>query len=86
MARLSKEEAKKRAVLILADWKTGYYSQNQLAKNYDVSPATINKICKNIEQSNQDLVNTQTAIHKELSNKSECEVNALHKAVDERTE
>ena len=34
---------------IIADYKAGI-SQNQLAKNYKLSPATINKLCKNIPQ------------------------------------
>lgn len=42
---------------ILADWKAGI-SQNQLAKRYDVSPATINKLCKGIEQSNIEQSNS----------------------------
>lgn len=68
--------------LILADYKAGV-SQNQLAKRYNLSPATINKICKGIEQDNAEIVNSQIAILTELQSKSEYEVNAIHKAVDE---
>ena len=49
MARLPAKEREERDNKILADWKVGI-SQNQLAKNYDVSPATINKICKNVDR------------------------------------
>lgn len=84
MARLPERERNERDAKILAEWKAGY-SQNQLAKNYDVSPATINKICKGIEQNNKELVNSQVAINTELVTRSEYEVNAIHKAVDEQT-
>lgn len=69
---------------ILAEWKTGV-SQNQLSKNYSLSVATINKICKGIEQENIILVNTQAQINRALQEKSEQEVNAIQKAVEERT-
>lgn len=68
---------------IVADWKAGI-SQNQLAKKYDVSPATINKLCKGIEQSNIELVNSQIAILTELKSKSEYEVNSIHSVVNEQ--
>ncbi len=81
MARLKKDEKEK----ILADWKTGHFSQNKLARKYDVSPATINKLCKGVKQENASLVNTQVALNVELSEKSEYEVNSIHLAVEERT-
>ena len=84
MARLPKKERDIRDSKILADWKAGC-SQNQLAKNYDVSPATINKICKGVEQTNLDIVNSQIAINTELVAKSECEVNSIHSIVNEKT-
>lgn len=68
---------------ILADWKAGI-SQNQLAKKYDVSPATINKICKGIEQSNIHLVNAQVSVITELNSKSEYELNSINAEVNEK--
>lgn len=47
MAKLT-DDLKQR---IIADWKAGV-SQNQLAKRYDVSPATINKLCKFVDGTN----------------------------------
>jgi hypothetical protein len=70
---------------IIADWKTGHYSQNKLAKNYHLSPATINKLCKYIEQDNCELVNSQTRINSELATKSKYEIESIDKAVDEKT-
>jgi len=80
MARLSLDKVQQ----IIAEWKAGK-SQNKLAKDFGVSPATINKHCKDVPQENVELVNTQTLINTELAGKTECEVNAIHKVVDERT-
>lgn len=68
---------------IIADWKAGV-SQNQLAKRYDVSPATINKLCKGIEQSNIHLVNSQVSVITELNGKSEYEVNSIAAEVNNK--
>lgn len=73
---------------IIADYKAGI-SQNQLAKNYKLSPATINKLCKNIPQENIEivntLVNTAIAANRALEGKSQAEVNSIERIVDERT-
>lgn len=69
---------------IQADWKAGV-SQNQLAKKYSVSPATINKLCKGIEQTNVEIVNSQVAINTALVGKSEYEVNSINEEVNNRT-
>lgn len=72
----------------MADYKAGI-SQNQLAKNYKLSPATINKLCKNIPQENIEivntLVNTAIATNRALEGKSQIEVNSIERIVDERT-
>ncbi|MBR8461489.1 hypothetical protein KDE12_01305 [Campylobacter sp. faydin G-105] len=69
---------------ILADYKAGL-SQNKLAREYELSPASINKICKGVVQENAELVNKQVAINAELAEKSEAEVNAIHQLVAHRT-
>lgn len=78
------DKAKER---IIADYKAGV-SQNQLAKNYKLSPATINKLCKNISQENAELVNslvnTAIATNRALEGKTEAEVNSIQRIVDER--
>jgi len=66
---------------ILSGWKLGI-SQNQLAKEYNVSPATINKLCKDVPQDNIEIVNSQIAINRALSQKSEYEVNSIHQEVN----
>jgi predicted DNA-binding protein YlxM (UPF0122 family) len=35
---------------IIADWRTGAYSQQKIADKYKVSKGAVNKICKNVEQ------------------------------------
>ena len=80
MARLTDDIRQK----ILADFHTGK-SQNFLAKKYEVSPATINKLCKGVEPKHVETVNTLTAINTALSEESEYEVNAIQREVDERT-
>ena len=80
MARLTDDQREK----ILADFHAGK-SQRELAKRYEVSPATINSLCKGIEPKNIDKVNTLTRIKTELAAQSEYEVNAIHSEVEERT-
>lgn len=80
MARLTEEEKQK----IMADFHAGK-SQNFLAKKYEVSPATINKLCKGIAPKHVEKVNALTRINVELSEESEYEVNAIHSEVEERT-
>ena len=48
MARLNDDQREK----ILAQFHAGA-SQNELAKRFEVSPATINKLCKGIEPKNK---------------------------------
>jgi hypothetical protein len=80
MAKLTQDKKK----LILADWKAGI-SQHYLAKKYEYSSATINKICKGVEQENKEIVNAQVSINTALSQKSEQEVNSISKQVEEKT-
>jgi DNA-binding CsgD family transcriptional regulator len=81
MARLSEKERDQ----ILALWKAGK-SQNSLALDFNVSPATINKLCKGVTQENLDIVNTQVAVIKAIAEKSEYEVNAIQFMVSDLTE
>ena len=79
MAKITNEIKEK----ILADWKVGV-SQNQLAKNYNFSKATINKICKDVEQTNIELVNTKVSLTRALQEKSEQEVNSIEREVNDK--
>lgn len=80
MPRLTDDDREK----ILADFHAGK-SQNELAKRYGVSPATINKLCKGVEPKHIEKVNTLTRVVTEVAEQSEYEVNAIHSEVAERT-
>ena len=67
---------------ILSDFHIGK-SQNWLAENYNLSPATINKLCKGITPKYKDKVNGVVAIKSELSKESEYQVFTFDKEVNE---
>lgn len=81
MARLTDEIRAK----ILDDFHLGK-SQNWLANHYEVSPATINKLCKGLVPKYKDKVNTVSAIKSEVLQESEYFVNAFDKEVNSRTQ
>jgi DNA-binding XRE family transcriptional regulator len=78
MARLSEEDRSK----ILADFHIGK-SQNELAKIYRCSPATINKLCKGLEPKYKEKVNIVSSIKAELVNESEYQSECFENAVAE---
>ena len=78
MARLTDKQRE----TILADFHIGK-SQNELAKKYDVSPATINKLCKGVIPKYKDKVNTVVAIKSELFEESEYQSECFDKEVNE---
>tara|TARA_R110000744_G_C19323880_1_gene557902 strand:+ start:1230 stop:1694 length:465 start_codon:yes stop_codon:yes gene_type:complete len=68
--------------MIISDFNIGK-SQNQLAKDYECSPATINKLCKGKTPKYKDKVNTFVAIKSELINESEYQSECFDKEVNE---
>lgn len=78
MARLIDKDRE----LILADFHTGHFTQRELARKYDVSTATINKITKGLEPKHTEKVNAIVATVRDLSTESEQEVNAVHQKVN----
>ena len=81
MARLTGETRNK----ILDDFHLGK-SQNWLANEYEVSPATINKLCKGLIPKYKDKVNTVSAIKSEILQESEYLVNTFDKEVNTRVQ
>lgn len=81
MARLTDEIRAK----IVDDFHLGK-SQNWLATQYEVSPATINKLCKGLIPKYKDKVNTVSAIKSEILQESEYLVNTFDKEVNARTQ
>jgi len=69
---------------ILADFHIGK-SQNWLAKEYQCSPATVNKLCKGVIPKYKDKVNAVVAINSDLSRESEYQSECFTKEVNELT-
>ena len=81
MARLTDEKRAK----IIDDFHLGK-SQNWLATHYEVSPATVNKLCKGVTPKYKDKLNTVSAIKSEVLQESEYLVNSFDKEVNRRTQ
>lgn len=79
MARLTDKER----ASIMAEYHIGV-SQNKLAIKYDVSPATINKLCKGVAPKHVNNVNELTRIKIELAAESELQVNVIDAEVNNR--
>ena len=80
MARLTPEQRES----ILSDYHIGK-SQNELAKKYDCSPATINRLCKGIEPKYKEKVNTVATIRAELAGESEYQSECFDAEVNSKT-
>lgn len=81
MAKIT-EDLKQR---ILAQFHIGK-SQNWLATEHEVSPATINKICKGLTPKYKEKVNTVSAIQSEVLQESEYLSEYFDKEVNKRTQ
>jgi hypothetical protein len=71
--------------LVIADWKTGAYSLNSLAKKHKISTFSVKKICSKIPQDNADVVELCTAAEsakKQTKNKQE--ILAVEEVVNNR--
>ncbi|RBQ30660.1 hypothetical protein CRU92_10830 [Arcobacter sp. FW59] len=68
---------------ILSDFHIGK-TQNWLATNYNLSPATINKLCKGLTPKYKDKVNTVISIKSDLSQESEYQAFTFDKEVNEQ--
>ncbi len=81
MARLTDETRSK----ILDEFHLGK-SQNQLALEYEVSPATINKLCKGVAPKYKEKVNITSAIKSEILQESKFLSECFDKEVNRRTQ
>lgn len=68
--------------LILAEWRTGQYSQNMLHKRHGVSLGAVNKLCKGVEQDMLPIVNAGILYNQALESNDECTVNVVNGIVD----
>jgi uncharacterized protein YjcR len=80
LARLTDDDREK----ILSDYHIGK-SQNELAKKYKCSPATINKLCKGIQPKYKDKVNAVASVKAELATESEYQSECFYAEVNEKT-
>jgi DNA-binding XRE family transcriptional regulator len=80
MAKLTDEIKDK----IVSDFHIGK-SQNFLANKYELSPATINKLCKGLTPKYKDKVNIASSIESEVLQESEYLVNAFKNEVKDKT-
>jgi len=68
--------------LILADFKTGDFTQRHLSQKYKLSLGAINKLTKGLEKSTEHIVNKIVEAKQELSQLDEHTVNAVNAVVD----
>ena len=76
-AKYSKEQ-------LIADHKTGGYSQRELAKKYGVSVGTVNGLTRGIEQENEHLVQKKLEVYQLSTELPEKELNAVEQVFNKR--
>lgn len=75
----------KKILTIVSEWRTGQYSQAELAKKHKVSGGFVNKHCKGIVKDGERVVHDGVQYKQALANHDESMVSAIVDAVDERT-
>jgi len=71
--------------MVIADWKTGAYSLNALAKKHKISVNSVKKICTNVPQENADLVELCTEVESaKKCTKNAQEIKAIEEVVNNR--
>ena len=70
---------------LLADWKTGAFTQRQLAHKYNLSNGRIAALTKNIRKDLEEIVSSQVHAGYALSLKTEKEVSAVNEQVSIKT-
>ena len=70
---------------IVADWRTGAYSQQDLADKHTVSKGVVNKLCKGVAQDTAAIVTAGVQYRQGLAEHDDRNVTAVTAVVDERT-
>lgn len=70
---------------LLADWKSGTFTERDIAYKYKMSAGTAHKIVTGIDKTMEPLISKQVEINQELANLNEHEVSKFKQEVDERT-
>ena len=71
---------------VLAEWKSGEYTQSEIARKHKISVSTVNVAVKGVPQRLGELIKTQVSIKQELNNFSEKEVEIFEKLVKTKTQ
>lgn len=67
---------------LLADHKTGAYTQRDLAKRYSISAGMVNRVVQGIQKENEQIVEKKIDVEHELKSFSKQEVNAVNEVVN----
>ncbi len=70
---------------VIADWKTGNFTERALASKYRISPTTAHNLVKGIDKSLGLLIGKQVAINQEVAELNEQEVSKFKQEVEDRT-
>lgn len=70
---------------VLADWKTGKYSERDLASIHKVSSSTIHKLVCGVEKSIESIASKTVAIKQEVAKFNEYEKSRYEQLVDEKS-
>ena len=69
---------------IVADWRTGAFSQQELADKHKVSKGAVNKLCKGIEQDTAAIVTAGIEFRQALAGHDDRNVTAVTAVIDDR--
>ncbi len=69
---------------IVADWRTGEFSQQELADKHKVSKGAVNKLCKGVEQDTAPIVTAGIQYRQALAAHDDRNVTAVTAVVDEK--
>lgn len=70
---------------IVAEWRTGQYSQQDLSDRHNVSKGMVNKLCKGIKHDTEAIVTAGVFYNQELAKHDDRNVTAVTEVVEERT-
>lgn len=69
---------------VLADWKTGKYSERDLATKHKVSPSTVHKLVAGVEKTLEALASETVQIKQQVANLNERERSNYEQLVQEK--
>lgn len=82
---MARRNTKYDKVAAIADWRTGEFTERQLAAKYRISPATAHTLVAGIEKDLQPLISAQISIKQALAEMPEQETSKFEQIVSEKT-